>query len=265
VKSREERHSFFSEWSKEDALKAEPLNQVQVNPGQGTILVVDDDSSTRRALRLTLSGMGFRVVEAARGEEALSLVRVTWFDAVLLDVDMPGMGGVETCRSIRHAIARLPVLMLTVMDGEDDKVQALDAGADDYITKPFQLRELAARLRSAVRRRNAQDADCDAAIRHGHLELDPVKYRVMKSGHSIHLTPKEFEVLHYLMMHAGEPIPHARLLKAVWGPEYGNELEYLRTFIRQLRKKIEDDPRNPNYLLTDAYVGYRFNEQPAQA
>jgi len=229
--------------------------------GQGTILVVDDDASTRRALRVTLTGMGFTVVEAARGEEALSLARVSWFDAVLMDVDMPGMGGVEACRSIRHAIARLPILMLTVMDSEDDKVLALDAGADDYITKPFQIRELTARLRSAVRRRSAQDVNRDAPIRFDRLELDPVKYRVMKSGRPIHLTPKEFEVLHYLMMHAGEPIPHARLLKSVWGPEYGNELEYLRTFVRQLRKKIEDDPGNPRYLLTDAYVGYRFSEQ----
>jgi two-component system KDP operon response regulator KdpE len=228
---------------------------------EGTILVVDDDSSTRRALRVTLAGMGFTVVEAARGEEALSLVRVSWFDAVLLDVDMPGMGGVETCRLIRRAIARLPILMLTVMDSEDDKVIALDAGADDYITKPFQLRDLAARVRSAVRRRNAQDTNRDALIRKGDLELDPVKYRVIKRGRPIRLTPKEFEVLHYLMMYAGEPIPHARLLKSVWGPEYGNELEYLRTFIRLLRKKIEDDPQNPVYLLTDAYVGYRFNDQ----
>jgi two-component system KDP operon response regulator KdpE len=235
---------------------------VSAAEAQGTILVVDDDSATRRALRVTLAGMGFTVVEAARGEEALSLVRVTWFDAVLLDVDMPGMGGVEACRSIRHAIARLPILMLTVMDTEDDKVLALDAGADDYITKPFQLRELTARLRSAVRRRNTQDDNRGTSIRHGHLELDPVKYRVMKRGRAIHLTPKEFEMLHYLMMHAGEPIPHARLLKSVWGPEYGNELEYLRTFVRQLRKKIEDDPKEPAYLLTEAYVGYRFNDQP---
>jgi two-component system KDP operon response regulator KdpE len=230
----------------------------------GTILVVDDDSPTRRALRGTLSGMGFNVVEAARGEEALSLVRVSWFDAVLLDMDMPGMGGLETCRSIRNALARLPILMLTVMDSEDDKVLALDAGADDYITKPFQLRELTARLRSAVRRRNAQEGNRAAPIRRGQLELDPVKYRVSKNGRAIHLTPKEFEMLHYLMLHAGEPIPHARLLKSVWGPEYGNEFEYLRTFVRQLRKKIEDDPRNPQYLLTDAYVGYRFSEQPTE-
>ena len=231
-----------------------------MNPEQGTILVVDDDNSTRRALRATLSALGFTVIEAARGEEALTLVRATWLDAVLLDVDMPGMGGLETCRSIRRAVARLPILMLTVMDSEDDKVLALDAGADDYITKPFQLRELTARLRSAVRRRNTQDSNRDTPIRQGQLELDPVKYRVLKSGRPIHLTPKEFEMLHYLMMHAGEPIPHARLLKSVWGPEYGNELEYLRTFIRQLRMKIEDEPRNPRYLLTEPYVGYRFNE-----
>ena len=233
----------------------------QLPSSQGTILVVDDDTSMRRALRVTLLSMGFTVVEAARGEEALSLVRVTWFDAVLLDMDMPGMGGLETCRCIRRAIERLPILMLSVLDSEDDKVLAFDAGADDYISKPFQLRELTARLRSAVRRRSAQETNRDAAIRHGELELDPVKYRVLKRGVSIHLTPKEFEMLHYLMMHAGEPIPHSRLLKSVWGPEYGNELEYLRTFVRQLRKKLEDDPRNPKYLLTDAYVGYRFSDQ----
>jgi two-component system KDP operon response regulator KdpE len=240
------------------------LNKTPANAPQGVILVVDDDSSTRRALRVTLSEMGFTVVEAARGEEALSLVRVNWFDAVLLDVDMPGMGGVETCRNIRRAIPRLPILMLTVMDSEDDKVLALDAGADDYVTKPFQVRELTARIRSAVRRRNAPDDNRDASIRYGQIELDPVKYRVMKAGRLVHLTPKEFEMLHYLRMHAGEPIPHARLLKSVWGPEYGHELEYLRTFIRQLRGKIEDDPKNPHYLLTEAYVGYRFNELPKE-
>jgi two-component system KDP operon response regulator KdpE len=233
--------------------------------GQGTILVVDDDSSTRRALRVTLSGLGYTVIEAARGEEALSLARVTWFDAVLLDVDMPGMGGVEACKSIRHVITRLPILMLSVLDSEDDMVMALDAGADDYITKPFQLRTLTARLRSAVRRRNAAQNDRDMPIRHGHIELDPIKYHVKKHGRLIHLTPKEFEMLHYLMNHAGEPIPHERLLRSVWGPGYGSEFEYLRTYIRQLRKKIEDDPMNPYYLLTEANVGYRFNDEPPNA
>ena len=230
--------------------------------GEGTILAVDDDSSTRRALRVTLSGLGYTVMEAARGEEALSLVRVTWFDAVLLDVNMPGMGGVEACKCIRHAITRLPILMLSVLDSEDDIVMALDAGADDYITKPFQLRMLTAKLRSAVRRRNAPQNDRNVPIFRADIELDPVKYFVKKRGRPIHLTPKEFEMLHYLMNHAGEPIPHDRLLRSVWGPGYGREVEYLRTYMRQLRKKIEDDPMNPHYLLTEANIGYRFNDEP---
>ena len=226
----------------------------------GTILVVDDDATMRRALRTTLSAIGFSIVEAARGEEAVSLVRVAKFDAVLLDVDMPGMGGIEACRSMRRASPSMPILMLTVLDGEDDKVTALESGADDYITKPFQLREMIARVRSAVRRRNTQVIDRGVPLCYGEIELDPVKYRVTKRGKQVRLTPKEFEVLHYLMLHAGEPVPHARLLKSVWGPHYGNELEYLRTFVRSLRKKIEDNPSSPRYLLTDAYFGYRFNE-----
>lgn len=241
------------------------MNTETVSASQGTILLVDDDSSLRRALRVTLSGLGFTIVEAARGEEALSLVRVTRLDAVLLDVDIPGMGGVEACRSMRRASARLPILMLTAMDGEDDKVVALDAGADDYITKPFRLRELTARLRSAVRRGHVKDNERVAPICHGQLELDFIKYRVRKRGLSIRLTPKEFEMLHYLMIHAGESIPHAQLLKSVWGPEYGGEVEYLRTYIGQLRKKIEDDPLNPKYLLTVPYVGYRFNLQQSES
>ena len=235
-----------------------------IETGQGTILVVDDDHSVRRALRLTLPGMGFTVVEAARGEEAVSLVRLTRFDAVLLDVDIPGMGGVEACRSIRHAVARLPILMLTVMDSEEDKVVALDAGADDYITKPFRLRELTARLRSAVRRRNVQDTGPDGRIRHGQLELDTVKYRLLKAGSPIHLTPKEFELLRYFMTNAGKLIPRERLLNAVWGPDYGNEFVHLRILVSQLRKKIEDDPLIPRYLLTVPHFGYRFSEEPIQ-
>jgi two-component system, OmpR family, KDP operon response regulator KdpE len=227
----------------------------------GTVLVVDDESSIRRALRATLSSLGFVMVEAGRGEEAMLLVRSTQFHAVLLDINMPGLGGIETCRGMRRAFPRLPILMLTVRDSEDDKVEALDAGADDYITKPFQLRELTARLRAAIRRTQALESDKEAPICVGDIELDPVRHSVQKHGREIHLTPKEFEMLHYLMAHAGQPIPHARLLNSVWGPEYGNELEYLRTFIRQLRKKLEDDPAHPRYLLTDSHVGYRFHEQ----
>lgn len=229
---------------------------------QNAILVVDDEVSIRRALRTTLTSLGFRTVEAARGEEAISLVRSTKFEAVLLDIAMPGMGGIETCREIRKRSARLPILMLTVQNSEDDKVAGLDAGADDYITKPFQLRELTARIRAAVRRGHQPQEDPGSPLHIADIELDPTRRLVRKGGQPVHLTPKEFEMLHYLMAHAGQPIPHSRILRSVWGPDYGYELEYLRTFMRQLRKKIEDDPANPKLLLTDAHIGYRFSEAP---
>ena len=240
------------------------MNTESLNTGQGIILVVDDDNSLRRALRVTLSGLGFSVMEAARGEEALALAHTTWIDAVLLDVDIPGMGGVEACRSMRRTSARLPILMLTAMDSEDDKVVALDAGADDYITKPFRIRELTARLRSAVRRRNAPDTNRTPMICHGQLELDPVRYRVRKGGRTIHLTPKEFDVLRYLMMNVGKPIPSARLLSSVWGPASGSDFVYLRIIVGKLRKKIEDDPVRPMYLQTVPRVGYKFSEPQFQ-
>ena len=225
----------------------------------GNLLIVDDERSIRLSLRTILSNFGFEIVEAARGEEALALVRSESFDAVLLDINMPGMGGIEVCRLMRKAAPRLPILMLTVQGGEERKVEALDAGADDYITKPFQLRELTARLRGAVRRNKSLD-DSEAAILIGDVLIDPGRHLVEKAGKPVHLTPKQFELLHFLMAHAGRPVPHARLLHSVWGPEYGNELEYLRTFIRQIRIKIENDPANPQYLVTDSHIGYRFNE-----
>jgi len=225
----------------------------------GNVLIVDDERSIRLSLRTILGNFGFEIVEAARGEEALALVRSEPFDAVLLDINMPGMGGIEVCRLMRKASPRLPILMLTVQGGEDRKVEALDAGADDYITKPFQLRELTARLRAAVRRSKSLD-DIEAAILIGNVRIDPGRHLVEKAGKPVHLTPKQFELLHFLMLHAGRPIPHAKLLRSVWGPEYGSELEYLRTFIRQIRMKIEDDPANPRYLVTDSHIGYRFNE-----
>jgi two-component system KDP operon response regulator KdpE len=230
----------------------------------GLILIVDDEMSIRRALHTTLHKLGFRTVEAARGEEALSLVRTNSFDAVLLDINMPGMSGIDTCRNMRRISPRIPILMLTVRDSEDDKVEALDAGADDYVTKPFQLRELTARIRAAMRWAKApflQQEDAVPVLHVGEIELDPVRRTVKKASRLIHLTPKEFELTHQLMSYAGRPIPHSRLLNSVWGPEYGGELEYLRTFMHQLRKKLEDDPSNPQYLLTDAHVGYRFVEK----
>jgi two-component system KDP operon response regulator KdpE len=154
--------------------------------------------------------------------------------------------------------------MLTARDGEDDKVEALDAGADDYITKPFQLRELTARIRAAMRWAKAAVSlqnEAATVLRVGAIELDPVRRTVKKANRPVHLTPKEFELIRELMSNAGKPIPHSKLLLTVWGPERRDEFEYLRTFVHQLRKKLEDDPSNPRYLLTEAHFGYRFVER----
>ncbi|MDG7001050.1 MAG: response regulator transcription factor [Acidobacteriaceae bacterium] len=231
-----------------------------MNQEPANILIVDDDSSNRSALRTVLARLGFQVAEALRGEEALALVRTTQFNAVLLDINMPGIGGIETCRRIRSIKPKVPVLMLTVRNREEDIVEALETGADDYITKPFHVRELIARLHTAVRRSQLDEAAKCTSVRVGEIELDTERHIVLKAGIPVHLTPKEFDLLYYMMSNAGVLIQHAQLLGSVWGPEYGDEVEYLRTFVRQLRKKLEDDPAKPRYLLTEAYVGYRFAE-----
>jgi two-component system KDP operon response regulator KdpE len=222
------------------------------------ILLVDDESAIRRALRPPLVELGFQVVDVSRGEEALQMLRAGGFDVVLLDVNMPGIGGIETLRRIRAFAPRLPILMLTVRDAEEEKVEALELGAEDYVTKPFSTRELIARIRTAVRRVQAPARAEDAPIEIGELRLEPVKRTVTKRGRPVHLTRKEFEILHCLMSRAGRVVTYAKLLTAVWGTDCREEVEYLRTFVRQLRKKIEDDPSKPLYLLTDVYVGYRF-------
>jgi len=227
---------------------------------QGKVLIVDDDPSIRRALHTTFGTLGFDIAEAVNGEQAIPLLRASNFHAVLLDVNMPGMGGIQTCREIRRQFPQLAVLMLTVRNEEDDKIEALEAGADDYVTKPFPIRELVARVRAAVRRSQNSPVNKDAVITIGQITLDPARRLVQKNGATVRLTPKEFDLLHHLMKNAGLPMMHARLLSAVWGPEYGNELEYLRTFMRQLRKKLEDDAAHPTYLLTDSHIGYRFRE-----
>jgi two-component system KDP operon response regulator KdpE len=222
------------------------------------ILVVDDEPAIRRALRLPLVELGFQVAEASRGEEALQALRSATYDVVLLDINMPGIGGIETLRRIRSLSPRLPVLMLTVRDQEEDKVEALEMGADDYVTKPFSTRELIARIRAAVRRVRAPARPEDAPIEIGEIRLEPVKRRVTKRGLPVRLTRKEFDILFCLMNRAGRVVTYAKLLTSVWGADCREEVEYLRTFVRQLRKKIEDDPSSPLYLLTDVYVGYRF-------
>jgi two-component system, OmpR family, KDP operon response regulator KdpE len=230
-------------------------------PPQGKLLIVDDDPSIRRVLVAALTAMGFEVAEERTGERAIELLRKSTFDAVLLDLNMPGLGGLETCRELRKQHPKIGILMLTVRDSPEDKVQLLDAGADDYITKPFILPELAARIRSTLRRvGRTEDAHDKDIIQIDDLKLDIEKRLLRKGGQLVRLTPKEFDLLHYLMSHAGIPIPHARLLQSVWGPEYGGEVEYLRTFVRQLRKKIGDDASEPVYIKTDPYVGYRFRD-----
>jgi two-component system KDP operon response regulator KdpE len=222
------------------------------------VLVVDDEAAIRRALRPPLVELGFHVTEASRGEEALQLLRAGSFDVVLLDINMPGIGGIETLRRIRAFAPRLPVLMVTVRDGEEEKVEALEQGADDYVTKPFSIRELIARIRTAHRRVHAPARAEDAPIEIGEIRLTPARRSVTKRGQIVHLTRKEFDIFHCLMSRAGRVVTYAKLLTAVWGADCREEVEYLRTFVRQLRKKIEDDPSSPIYLLTDVYVGYRF-------
>jgi two-component system KDP operon response regulator KdpE len=208
-----------------------------------------------------LDALGFEVSESANGEQAVRAAAMRQFDAVLMDVNMPGMGGIEACREIRKNAPRCQILMLTVRDREADKIGALDAGADDYITKPFSIPELAARLRSAVRRSTAAVLDSRMPIAIGEIHLDPARRIVRKSGVVVSLTPKEFDLLHYLMSHPGIPIAHSKLLRAVWGDQYGQELEYLRTFVHQLRRKLEADPSAPEYLLTELHFGYRFSDR----
>jgi two-component system KDP operon response regulator KdpE len=225
---------------------------------EGKLLVVDDEASLRRSLHTTLFALGFDIAEASSGEEALALCRIVRYDAVLLDITMPGKGGIETCRELRLLLPRIVIIMLSVNDDEERKVRALEAGADDYVTKPFHMRELVARIHSALRRSKAVAENGDESIAIGDIEVSPARRLVVKAGKPIHLTPKEFDLLHYLMTHAGIPVKHARLLNAVWGVEYANQVEYLRTFVRQLRKKLEDHAGSPQYLLTESHIGYRF-------
>ncbi len=222
------------------------------------ILVVDDENSIRHALRLTLGTLGWGVSEAATGEEALELIDKARYDAVLLDINMPGMGGLNACREIRRKAPAVAILMLTVRNTPDEKVEALDLGADDYVTKPFHVSELIARMRAAVRRSQVASAMEDKSLHIGEIALDPDRRAVFKAGIKVHLTPKEFELLHVLMTNAGKPVAHNRLLSSVWGAEYVGQMEYLRTFIHQLRRKLEADPGRPEYIVTDSWFGYRF-------
>jgi len=221
-------------------------------------LVVDDEPALRRVLAASLRASGFLVTEASNGRDALAAVRHGSHDIVLLDVSMPGINGLETCKQIREIDPQVGILMVTVRDSEDDKVEALESGADDYITKPFLLRELVARLRAVHRRGAAAGGTKPTVLRNGPFELDMFSRTLRKNGAEIHLSPTEFDLLAVLFQHQGSSVTHVKLLRTVWGVEYGSELEYLRSYIKMLRKKIEDDPAKPAYIVTVPWTGYRF-------
>jgi two-component system, OmpR family, KDP operon response regulator KdpE len=224
-----------------------------------SILVVDDEPQIRRVLRSTLSFRGYTISEVTSGEEAVELVPKLKPDLILLDVNLPGMSGIETCREIRRS-TDAPIIMLTVRSAERDKVIALDAGADDYVIKPFGIEELLARIRASLRRHPS--ADTLPPFLSKELSIDFESRRVTVAGVEVHLAPKEFEVLRHLIANLGKPVTHRRLLQIVWGPEYGEETENLRVVINQLRKKIEKDPSQPKFILTEPWVGYRFQPPP---
>jgi two-component system, OmpR family, KDP operon response regulator KdpE len=225
----------------------------------GRILVVDDDPQIRRAMKATLTSRGYEVSDSRNGEEAVEKLRSETYDLVLLDMNMPGMGGIETCGLIRSS-SDIAIIMLTVNNTERDKVDALDAGADDYVTKPFSMPELLARIRATFRR--LPQAPDDAGLRElavEGVEIDLSSRQVTVHGRTSRLTAKEFDLLSYFLLRPNKTIAHRELLQAIWGPDYGDELEYLRVFVNRLRKKIEPDPSNPRFLVTDAWAGYRFH------
>jgi two-component system KDP operon response regulator KdpE len=208
-------------------------------------------------MRTALTGEGFEVADARNGEDALRRIREERFDLVLLDVNMRGMDGMEVCRLIRST-SEVAVIMLTVRNSESDKIKALDAGADDYVTKPFSMPELLARIRAALRRVSGGAENLTGPVVLPDIEINLSARRVVVRGNPVRLTPKEFDLLQYFLSNPNVPLSHGKLLQAVWGPDYGDEVEYLRVFVNQLRKKIEPNPSKPKYILTEPWHGYRF-------
>jgi two-component system KDP operon response regulator KdpE len=215
---------------------------------------VDDEPQIRRVLQATLSSNGYDVVLAKDGQEAIEMVIREHPDLILLDMNMPGMSGLEACSKIQLSFTG-PIIMVTVRNSEQDKVQALDSGADDYVVKPFTMGELLARIRAALRRSNSEEPL--PKFESPHLSVD-LERRIVDRGQRIHLSPKEFDVLRLLITQQGKPLTHKKLLQTVWGPDHGEETENLRVVINQLRKKIEKDPTRPRYILTEPWLGYRF-------
>jgi two-component system, OmpR family, KDP operon response regulator KdpE len=224
---------------------------------EGRVLMVDDEPQIRRVMRATLEARGFDVDESVTGEQAIDQVRSTQYDIILLDINLPGKTGVETCQEI-CAISNTPIVMLTVRDASEDKIEALDAGASDYVTKPFVMGELLARIRAILRRTASSMTPGITHLKLDEVEINLEVRRVIVAGKHVRLTLKEYELLLYLASHPNRTIPHRELLREVWGAEHMNERKYLRVFINRLRKKIEASPREPKFLLTEPFIGYRL-------
>ena len=221
------------------------------------ILIVDDEPQIGRVMRTALSTHGFDVRVAADGEAGLDLFNDWRPTLVITDLSMPNVGGLEFCRRIR-LLSEVPIIVLSVKSEEAMKVEALDAGADDYVTKPFGMDELLARIRAALRRTPVHMTNESALIEVGDFQVDPAGHKALVNGSEVHLTPKEFELLLFMVQHPGAVLTHHKLLGAVWGGNYTEQTEYLRVLIGQLRKKLESDPTNPKYILTEPWIGYRF-------
>jgi two-component system, OmpR family, KDP operon response regulator KdpE len=219
------------------------------------VMIVDDEPQARRVLRTALIAHGFEVMDAPTGEEAVENLRHETPDVILLDLKMPGIGGLQACREIRER-SEVPIIVVSGRKTEQEKVEALESGADDYVTKPAGVEELVARIHAVTRRPSL--GSHSRVLRLDSVEIDLESHEVRRGDAVIHLTSKEFKLLYYFLQNAGKVVSHRRLLQAVWGPDYGNEVEYLRVFINQLRKKIEPDPTHPKYILTEPSSGYRF-------
>ena len=227
------------------------------------VLVVDDDAQMMKAMSNALRARGYDVVTAATGERALELTTEEELDLVLLDLGLPGIEGHEVIRRLR-AWSELPVIVVSVRDGQEEKVAALDAGADDFVTKPFGMKELLARMR-AVRRRAVAEEGADSVLSFDELAIDLVKKLVTLDGERVHLTPTEYRLLECMATHPGKLLTHAWLLRQVWGPGYGTESNYLRLYVRQLRKKLGDTPAQPRWITTEPGVGYRWLPDPGRS
>jgi len=222
------------------------------------ILVVDDETQITRVLRTSLSSHAYDVRVANDGETALEIMKDWTPDLVITDLSMPNMDGLELTRRLR-ATSKIPILVLSVRGEERTKVQALDAGADDYVTKPFSMVELLARVRASLRRIPIPDEAEPAKIEVGDFRIDLAAHKVLVREKEVHLTPKEFDLLVYLARHAGRVVPHRSLLASIWGGQSTEQVEYLRVFVGQLRKKLEPEASSPRYIVTEPWVGYRFD------